>query len=142
MKISFSLLLTVFICISLFATGQIKKNKYAINDKTFTIQLKLTSGERKGWQWAKDEISFKAGMLRSKVMSKKEEFPSAKCIFTNDSGSANTISFEANHKNTGVSNIKWQGKVEGDKIEGTAELTNIRGTFIYSFSGTWKGKKK
>ena len=106
------------------------------------VEFTNTTGEKTRLKWKKDEISFNAGRLNSKVMSAKEGFPSAKCTLTVDSSAADAIHFQGKHQNAGASEIIWDGTVTGDDIEGTAEWTNLQGSFTFTFTGTLKGKKK
>ena len=140
-KIIFFFSSAAIFCFAFTASGQARK-KNPLNGKTFVIELTPVDDERKGWQWKKDEISFFGGRLSSDVMTKKEEFPGAKFTFTSDSAAANVSTFHAEHKNMGDSEIIWNGTLSGDDIEGTAEWTNLQGTFNYSFTGMLKGKKK
>jgi hypothetical protein len=105
--------------------------------KTFSITLKMTTGKRTDWQWTHDEISFASGHLKSKVMMSSEHFDAPFCKWTPDSVSK-TIRFETTSKNLYVSEIKWQGVVTGNKINGTAIWKNASGIQTYSFTGTLK----
>jgi len=141
MKTIIALIIALITGISFYASSQTQKQDKELDNKTFRIKLKQTDGKNSGWQWTEDEISFKAGTLKSKFMSKHEQFPSADCSITVDASSAEKIiGFSAAHKNTGVSDIKWEGTVTGNKIKGTAVWTNMQGTRSYTFSGTIKGK--
>src|SRR2546425_56377 len=104
-------LLTSFIFIFLFVTSQSNEKKNALNGRTFTIKLTNTIGDRKGWAWATDELSFDSDQLISKVMSEHEHFSPASFTITVDSSSPETTVFEATGSNPGGSEIKWQGTV-------------------------------
>jgi hypothetical protein len=118
----------------------IQAQKNELDGKTFPIKLKLIEGKSSaGLMWATDELSFNNGNLNSKFMSKREQFPPAPCeIKVNSVSGENIISFSAAHRNTGVSDIKWEGTVRGNKIEGTAVWTNMQGPRTYSFTGILK----
>jgi len=142
MRIVISSLLIFLLSASISVSAQAKHKNNELDGKIFHITLKMTDGQRKGWQWVTDDVSFKKGKLKSKVMSEREEFPAADCTTTVDSSSHEIIiSFSASHKNTGVSNIKWEGTVTGNKIQGTAIWTNMQGVQTYSFKGTLQKEK-
>ena len=65
MKAIIMLIIALIAGISFHASSQ----DNGLDGKTFRIKLKMTDGERKFWQWTKDEISFEAGTLKSKVMT-------------------------------------------------------------------------
>ena len=139
MKTFSALLFSFILFFSFSASGQVKEKKNNLNGKTFSVKLTLTNGERKGWQWDKDELSFQSGQFISKVMSAKEKFRTADYTFTGDSSaSEKEIGFECTANNPGGSEIKWNGTVTGKNINGTAVWSNQRGTFSYSFSGKLK----
>jgi hypothetical protein len=135
---------TFVISTIIFLTGIFYTSSQAqstiLDGKTFHIKLTLVEGKKSaGLVWTEDELSFSKGNLNSKFMSKREQFPSAHCEIKVDSTSVEkTISFSASHKNRGVSDIKWEGKVTGNKVEGTAVWTNMQGPRTYSFTGTLK----
>ena len=139
MKIITKIILAVLTCVALSSSAQTKNS---LEGKTFSIKLEITGAERRGMPWTTDEISFEDGKLISKVMSEKEGFPPFDCAITVDSSSSPVkIHFTASGHNTGVSDIKWEGTITGNKIKGTAVWTNMNGPQAQTFSGTLKKKK-
>src|SRR5262245_20319861 len=138
---------TVIIYAIIFLAGVFYNSSQAqsteIDGKTFHIKLKLIKGNTSaGLKWKKDYLSFGDGNLNSEFISTREQFPTAHCEIKIDFTSGKKIiTFSASHKNTGVSNIKWEGKVIRNKIEGTAIWTNMQGPRTYSFKGTLKKGK-
>jgi hypothetical protein len=108
-----------------------------IDGSTYSLVMKKTSGKRIGWDWTSDEISFRHGTIKSKVMSYHEHFPDAVCAFITDSAD-HAVHFNASSKNPGGSEILWNGTVNGNKISGVAIWKNMQGTQEYSFSGMLK----
>src|SRR5690348_4113154 len=108
---------TLIISITLLLTGVFynssKAQKTELDGKTFNIKLTIVEGKKSaGLVWTEDELSFSKGNLNSRFMSKREGFPSAHCEVKIDSvSSEKTITFSASHKNKGVSDIKWEGKI-------------------------------
>ena len=117
--------------------------QHELDGKEFLIKLKLVEGKRSaGLLWEEDVITFRADHLKSRFMSQREQFPPAPCERkVEDASGDKIITFTASHRNTGVSDIKWEGTVRGNKIEGTAVWTNMQGPRTYSFEGTRRGKK-
>lgn len=135
---------TLIISITLLFAGVFYTSSQAqsteLDGKTYNIKLKIVKGNpRAGSTWTNDELIFKEGNLNSEFMTEHEGFPPAQCEIKVDSASGEkTITFSASHKNKSVSNIKWEGKIVGNKIEGTAVWTNMQGPRTYSFTGTLK----
>jgi hypothetical protein len=133
---TFILSTIVFLTGAFYTSSQAQSTE--LDGKTFHIKLKIVEGNPKaGSTWIDDVLVFKKGNLNSQFMTKREGFPPAPCEIKIDSGEK-TITFSASHKNKSVSDIKWEGKIIGDKIEGTAVWTNIQGPRTYSFTGTLK----
>ncbi len=129
------------ICFSIKDFGQANGNKQELNSRKFEIQLVKTNGTWSGgkWDWEVDEISFNANMLTSKIMYAKEKFPPVKCEIKIDSSSSESmVSFKATVKNPHGSQIKWQGIIKSDSIEGTATWKNSQGSKSYKFTGISK----
>ncbi len=123
------------------ATPKEKDNLLA--GKTFTVELTDKNAKKKDKPTA-DEISFKGGKLNSKFMSAENKFPASVYTAQSDSSSSgNDISFSAEGKNPDGEEIKWQGTVSGEAIEGTAVISKKGKTKKeYSFSGNLKTKSK
>src|SRR5690349_19163415 len=135
---------TLLISVLILFTGvytTLRAQSTKLDGKTFQIKLTITKGNPKaGSTWTKDVITFSEGNLNAEFMAEHEGFPPAACKIKVDSASGE-ITFSASHKNKGGSNIKWEGKIVGDKIEGTAIWKNIHGPRAYSFTGTLKKEK-
>ena len=139
MKPLFPLFIAFLLFGSIRLSAQTKPTDAVLNNKTFSIILIKKSGDRKGWQWTTDELSFISNKLISKVQKEKEGFPSSVCsIAIDSSASPKTIKFKTTVKNTGISKIIWDGTVKGEQIDGTAIWINGQGTQVYTFSGTIK----
>ena len=137
---------TLLISVLILFTGvytTLRAQSTELDGKTFHIKLTITKGNPKaGSTWTKDVLTFTEGNLNAEFMSEHEGFPSAACEIKIDSTSGKkTITFSASHTNTGGSVIKWEGKIVGDKIEGTAVWKYIQGPRTYSFTGTLKKEK-
>ena len=138
MKTIFRYFIPVLICFPFFANAQLSENKNSLDGKTFSIKIQKTSGEIKGWNWDKDELSFENGKLKSKFMSEKEKFSPAEIILTPDS-LQKSMRFECLSENhPGISQIIWDGTITGNKMEGTAEWNNAKGKRTYTFTGSMK----
>lgn len=127
------------------ATPKKEKDKVLVN-KVFTVDFNETSAKKPG-KPVSDEISFKGEKLNSKFMTTENKFPaSVYTVSVDSSASPKTITFSSEGKNPDGNEIKWDGTVTDDAIEGTAVITTKKGkTIEYSFSGTMKekpGKKK
>jgi uncharacterized protein (TIGR03067 family) len=122
-----------------------EKDKFLAN-KVFTIDLTETGG-KKTPKPESDEISFKGEKMSSKFMTQEYKFPSSAYTVTVDSSaSPKTITFQSLGKNPDEEEIKWDGTITDDAVEGTVVITKKGKTKKeYSFSGTLKekpGKKK
>ena len=89
-----------------------------------------------------DEISFKSEKLNSKFMTAQNHFPAAAYTVTVDSSATPaTISFVSEGKSSDGEDIKWEGTVTGDDIEGTATISKKGKTKKeYSYTGSVKAK--
>ena len=116
-----------------------EKDKILVN-KVFTVDFTETSAKKPKTE--KDEISFKGEKLGSKFMTTEHQFPASPYSATVDSSSSSKdITFQAAGKNPDKEEIKWDGTVSGDAIEGTAVITTKKGkTIEYSFTGDLKAK--
>src|SRR5258706_9290568 len=91
MKATIALIIALITGASFYASSQNNK----LDGKTFRIKLKLIDGKRvEGSTWLEDELTFKAGSLTPKYMSKHEHFPPAPCEIKVDTASEErTVSF-------------------------------------------------
>ena len=122
-----------------------EKDKFLVN-KVFTVDLTETGGKKTA-KPESDEISFKGDKMNSKFMVSEYKFSSAAYTVSVDSSSGSKeITFSSNGKNPDGEEIKWDGTVTDDAIEGTAVISKKGKTKKeYAFSGALKekpGKKK
>lgn len=123
-----------------------EKDKVLVN-KIYTVDFTET-GTKKPGKPVSDEISFKSDKLNSKFMTTENKFPAAAYTVSVDSSSSpKTITFSSDIKNSDGEELKWDGTITDDAIEGTAVITSKKGKTKaeYSFSGNLKekpGKKK
>lgn len=144
--LSLSVLTIAFFAVRENAFAQKKeKDKFLVN-KIYTVDLTETGG-KKTPKPESDEITFKNDKLNSKFMSAENKFSAAAYTVTVDStASPKTITFQSLGKNPDGEELKWDGTVTDDNIEGTAVISKKGKTKKeYSFTGTLKekpGKKK
>jgi archaellum component FlaF (FlaF/FlaG flagellin family) len=144
--LSLSVLMIAFFSVNENAFAQKKEKDKVLANKVYTIDLTETGG-KKTPKPESDEISFKSDKLNSKYMTTEYKFPAAAYTVTVDSSSAaKEITFSSLGKNQDDEEIKWDGTVTDDAIEGTAVISKKGKTKKeYSFTGTLKekpGKKK
>jgi len=126
------LLICAFCILPRIFNAQTKGTHYAIT-------LNKIKGERKGWQWTTDELTLDGSKLSSKEMKAKEKFPPAVCkVRADTTQAAVTLKFAGVTQNRGISKLKWQGTITGDKITGRAEWKNGQGVQTYTFTGIAK----
>lgn len=133
-------LIISFVIVLLTGTFYVQAQKSELEGRTFHIKLTLIEGKGvQGSAWTEDEIIFTRGRLNPKYMGKHEQFPPAPCeIKVGEFSGKKVITFSAAHRNRGESDIKWEGTVTGNRIEGTAIWTNMHGPRTYSFTGETK----
>ena len=120
------------------ATAVFAQTTASLDGKRFSITLEITGAKRPGINWIKDELNFEKNRMVSKFMSGREHFRPFKCTFEVDATDTGKIHFKGYGKNDGQSNIKWDGTIAGDSIEGTAVWTNANGQQTHRFSGKVK----
>ena len=143
-KTMLSFTIAAVMAISVYGQGKEKKEKDKfLANKVFTVELTET-GLKKPAKPVQDEITFKSDKLNSKFMSTENEFKAAPYTLTVDSSSSEKIiTFEATGKNPSDEEIKWNGTVTGEALEGAVQISK-KGKVKkeYSFTGTLKIKKK
>jgi hypothetical protein len=109
--------------------------------KVFTVELTETTNKKVG-KTENDEISFKSEKLNSKIMAGKNHFPAALYTVSVDSSSTPpTITFSSEGKDSDGQDIKWDGTVTGDDIEGSAVVSKKGKTKMeYAYTGSIKTK--
>ena len=128
----------ILILILLVAVSGNTFGQSTLDGKTFKIKLKVSGPERLGREWTSDELTFSDGKFVSREMGEGEKFPPFGYTLIEDSLSKGSIKFIAAGQNPGGSTIAWDGKVKGNKIEGSATWTNRNGPQKLLFKGTLK----
>jgi hypothetical protein len=129
-----------FLLIVNFSHAQAKKKGGKLDRKTYVCEFILT-GKKKA---EGDEVKFSGGTMVCKMMQ-DDGFKATAYESSVDSSSAPpVISFSMEAKDDKENTFKWEGKVTGDDIEGTAIITDKKGKVkkSYSFDGVIKGKKE
>lgn len=144
MKEIFSSLLAlsvVFFSINSICAGQKKEKDKVLASKIYTIEIYETGG-KKASKHEQDEISFKNDKLNSKFISGEYKFPASPYTVSVDSSSSpHTITFESETKNQNEEELKWEGTITGEDIEGTAIISKKGKTKKeYYFLGNLKVK--
>ena len=136
--LTFTLLFATVFSTTVFA--QKKEKDKVLANKTYMVDFTETNAKKP--KPISDEISFKGEKLNSKFMSQEQHFPAAAYTVSVDSSSSTkTITFESASKNPAKEEVKWQGEISDDAIEGTATITTKKGKEIqYTFSGNLKPK--
>ena len=142
--LSFAVLVSAFFAFdpSAFAQGSKKgpKDKVLVG-KIYTVDMAETTGKKVGKK-ANDEIAFKGEKLSSRFMTSENHFPAALYTVTVDSSSTPpVISFVSEGKSSDGEDIRWEGTITGDDIEGSAIITKKGKTKKeYSYTGSIKTK--
>lgn len=139
--LSLSVLTAVVFAFSTVTFAQKKEKDKVLAYKTYTVEMTETTAKKAGKIEA-DEISFKNEKLNSKFMISQNHFPAATYTVSVDSSSGSKdISFQSEGKSPDGEEIKWEGTVTDDAIEGTAVISKKGKTKkAYSFSGNLKVK--
>lgn len=122
-------------------TPKKEKDKVLVN-KVYSVYFNET-GTKKPGKPVEDEISFKGGKLNSKYITTELHFTAPEYTVSVDSSASPVeITFTSEGKNTDENQIKIDGTVTDDAIEGTAVITSKKGktTGQYAFSGNQKEK--
>lgn len=126
----------------LFAQKKVK-DKVLVN-KVYVVELTETTGKKVG-KMVTEELSFKGDKLNSKTMTSLNHFPAAPYVVVSVDSSATPpeVVFTSEGKNPDGEDIKWEGTVTGDEIDGIATISK-KGKVKkeYAFTGTLKEKKK
>ena len=123
------------------ANAQKKEKDKVLANKVYTIEF-TDKGAKKPKPIA-DEISFKSEKLNSKFMTTENKLPAGPyTVSVESSASPKTITFQSESKNVDGEELKWDGTITDEAIEGTAVVTNKKGKTVhdYSFTGTLKAK--
>jgi len=139
--LSLSALTIAFFAVNANVFAQKKVKDKFLAYKTYTVEMTETTAKKAG-KTESDEISFKSEKLNSKFMISQNHFPAAIYTVSVDSSSGSKeISFQSDGKNPDGEEIKWEGTVTDDAIEGTAIISK-KGKMKkeYSFIGNLKPK--
>ncbi|TAL59714.1 MAG: hypothetical protein EPN85_08795 [Bacteroidetes bacterium] len=139
--LSLTALAFVFFTFHPNASAQKKAKDKVLVNKVFVIEMTETTSKKVGKK-ENDEISFKSEKLNSKWMTSNNHFPAAPYTVEVDSSSTPwTVTFTSEGKNTDGEDIKWEGTVTGEEIDGTATLSKKGKTKKeYAYTGTLKVK--
>lgn len=129
-----------------FAQKEKKVKDKVLANKVFTVEMAETTGKKVGKK-ENDEISFKSDKLTSKFMTTTEKFPAAAYIVVevDTTSKPSTVTFMSEGKDAEGQDIKWEGTISGDDIEGTATVSKkgkVKREFAYTGALKVKGKKK
>ena len=108
--------------------GQAKKNAGPLDGKKFIVVL--VQDEKKE---IPDEISFAAGKFKDAYFTKDWAFPAKpyNVTYVDSTSDGNKIySFMYESANDNNEKIAMQGSIDGDNLEGTAEITNKKGKTV------------
>ena len=124
-----------------FVFGQAKKNSGPLDGRKYVVVM--VQDEKKE---ISDEINFSSGKCKTTFFGKDWAFPAKPYDVTFiDSSNVDKKNFQFMWESTNDANekIALQGSIDGDAIEGTAEITNKKGKTLktYTFTGTQKKKK-
>lgn len=140
MKLKKLSLLALLVIVGTTVFAQAKK-KSPIDGRIYT--LKLVEENKKKAETQMDEASFMAGKFKSNFMV-NAMFQLADYEYEADSTSTPpTYKFTVESKNDDQGRFSWEGTIEGDNVSGTAAIRK-KGKIVhsYTFTGTWKNKKK
>jgi len=140
------LLIAVTLMNSVFAQKEPKRQKDKIlANRIYTIEMTEVGGKKKAKVLA-DEVSFKDDKLNTLNFHKEHNFPASHYSVKIDSSGAEKIySFESNSKSEQHEHeaLRWEGTITGDSIAGNAQwMKDGALKKEYSYTGTWKNKKK
>jgi len=132
--------IAVLVACSTNAVAQKKEKDKVLANKIYTVEF--TDKGAKKPKPVSDEISFKTEKLNSKFMTTENKIPAGPYTVSVDSTASPVgITFQSESKNGDGEELKWEGTVTDEAIEGTAVISK-KGKVKkeYSFSGTLKAK--
>jgi len=116
--LSLSALTIAIFAVSANVFAQKKTKDKVLASKIYTVEMIETTAKKAG-KTEGDEISFKNEKLNSKFMTAQNHFPAAAYTVSVDSSSnPATITFSSEGKNPDGEEIKWEGTVTDNDIEG------------------------
>jgi hypothetical protein len=122
--------------------AQKKVKDKVLASKVFTVELTETTG-KKVIKTVTEEISFKSEKLNSKTMTSQNHFPAALYVVedVDTTSTPHVVTFSSTGTNPDGEEVKWEGTVSGDEIEGSAIITKKGKTKKeYAYTGTLKVK--
>ena len=138
--LTFAVLAAAFFSVQTNVIAQKKEKDKFLANKAYTIDLMETGAKKPKAE--SDEVTFKGDKLNSKFMSTEYKFSGAAYTVTVDSSSGSKeFTFSCLSKNPDGEELKWDGTITDDAVEGTAVISKKGKTKKeYSFSGTLKAK--
>lgn len=139
-KFLFSLLL---ICSAAVLKAQTQANtKGPLDGKTFNVDI-FKEGKKKPLDV--DELKFNLGKFKSKYFADWGFTKATKYQITevdSTSGTDKKISWKTECTSDIKETMTWTGTINGEDIDGTAEIVNDKGkqTYSFTFTGKLKGK--
>jgi hypothetical protein len=129
------------------AIAQRKPKDKILDRKVFVITMEDQSDKRGKADPFEEELSFRSNKMTSKKMrySDKGGFQAGEYVISNKEEvlDEKVYHFQAINKNAKGMSLKWEGKVFGGQIEGTA-IVSKKGKIKeeYTFTGALKEKRK
>jgi hypothetical protein len=135
------LIIIALVAVSSSAAFGQKKGKSPLDNRIYTI--KTIEQNKKKAEAEMDEASFTAGKFKSNFMVNAQFQPAEYDYEVDSTTTPATIKFTVESKNDDNGRYSWEGVIEGDNISGTSTIRK-KGKVIhsYTFTGTWKNKKK
>lgn len=131
----------LFLFLSAFSFAQRPPKDKILDKKTFTIIMRQKEeNEKKRKEPFDDELNFRSNKAWSKVMQGSDNgmFLRGDYVVSKEEVLGESVyRFQIINKNAKGMSLKWEGKVFGDQIEGTAIISkkgNVKDE--YTFSGT------
>lgn len=134
-------LFMIILMVSLDSVYSQRRPKDRILDKKeFAITLELQEDKKKKQEPIEDELSFRSNKAWSKHMQSQSNggfLRGAYALKTEEMMGEKVYHFQIINKNAKGMSLKWEGKVLGERIEGTATISK-KGKVKeeYTFSGT------
>ena len=144
----FKTLIALFALLAFQTNGFAQKEKKIkdkeLDTKIFNIQLSEKSEKKKAPKPVDDEISFRGGKMKSKVMDEKFlTNPGMYTVTVDTTDGEKTVTFDFEAVNEHNEKLVWNGTVTGEDITGTIVLSKKEKTKKeWEFTGTQKTKKK
>lgn len=109
-----------------FAFSQSRSKDRALDKKEFSIVLELQEDKKKKQEPIEDELSFRSNKAWSRHMQSQSNggfLRGAYAVKPEEMMGEKIYHFQIINKNAKGMSLKWEGKVFGDQIEGTATIS-------------------